>query len=292
MIEIAIKLARAGISVFPCEPARKTPSIRKWRDNSTTDIPTIERWWRVRANHLVAIDLHKAGLLVLDGDRHPDDDGVIYHDGVEALRDLFRAHGYGAKGNPVTWTAGGGVHVYFRSRRLGNGTGDLPSGIDVRGSGGCVIAPECVLPDGRKYRPADGHPSLVDASIPELPAWLAEIIKPPRPVLLSNPSRLSSSFGKRGERFAHSALNGMARDLRAMPANSGRNHALNRAAWRMGTMVNRGWIDRATVERGLLEAAASLVHDDGAPSVRATLTSGLNAGLHVAHPDLHDDERG
>jgi hypothetical protein len=233
----------------------------------------------------VAIDLHKAGLLVLDGDRHPDDDGVIHHDGVEALRDLFRAHGYSAKGNPVAWTAGGGVHVYFRSRGLGNGTGDLPAGIDVRGSGGYVIAPECVLPDGRKYRPAEGHPSLVDASIPDLPPWLAMIIKPP--VVLS-PFRPSRSFGKRGERFAHSALNGLARDLRAMPANSGRNHALNRAAWRMGTMVNRGWIDRATVERVLFDAAASLAHDDGAPSVRATLASGLNAGLHVAHPDLKD----
>jgi hypothetical protein len=51
-------------------------------------------------------------------------------------------------------------------------------------------------------------------------------------------------------------------------------------------MVNRGWIDRATVERVLFEAAASLAREDGPAAVRATIASGLNAGLHVAHPDL------
>jgi hypothetical protein len=286
MIEIAIQLARAGISVLPADPVTKAPSIKKWRDNSTTDISTVERWWRARTDHLVAIDLHKAGLLVLDGDRHPDADGVVHHDGVEALRGLLRAHGFSAKGNPVTWTAGGGVHVYFASRGLGNSTGNLPPGIDVRGSGGCVIAPGNVLPDGRTYRPADGFPSLVDGVIPELPAWLAKIIKPPRPAFVNPQFMPSRSLGKREQNFAHSALQGMARDLSAMPANSGRNQALNRAAWRMGTMVNRGWIDRSTVEHVLFGAASTLAREDGAAAVQATIASGFNAGLHVRHPDL------
>src|SRR5262245_3813598 len=135
-VDVALRLAAAGLHVFPVTPDnRKRPSVRgSWRENSTTDERTIAAWWRIRTGHLPAIDLGKAGLLVLDGDRHADEHGEIKHDGVDALRKIFREHGTPLKLNPVVWTPSGGVHVYFQCPTgFGNAEGDLPEGINVRG---------------------------------------------------------------------------------------------------------------------------------------------------------------
>jgi hypothetical protein len=286
---VALRNAEAGLHIFPCSPATKRPSIHSWRKNSTTDPATIENWWRSRANHLVGIDLHKAGLLVLDGDRHPDENGEIIHDGVDAIRNLLEANGSNAWSNPVVWTPGGGVHIYFRCAAggFGNAAGNLPDGIDVRGSGGYTIAPGCVLPDRRRYAPAERHPDLAASfrSIPELPGWLAEIIKP-KPIPATAAPIPTHQSGRRFENYAAAALNGKARRLAAMPAETGRNNALNLMAWQMGTMANRGWINRATVEQALFTAAQTLVRDTGPRKVRMTIASGFNAGLQHPHPDL------
>jgi hypothetical protein len=285
-LDTAIRSAKAGLHVFPCNPVGKRPSIVKWRDNSTTDIGIIESWWRIRANHLVAIDLHKAGLLAVDGDRHPDEDGEIVHDGVEALRNLFIEHRYGLKQHPVVRTPADGVHVYFRCPPgFGNREGNLPDGINIRGSGGYTIAPGCVRHDGH-YQPEKGHPDLLTSfgSIPELPPWLAEIISPPAP----SPIVVTRQSGKRFHCYAAAALTGKAKELAGMAPNTGRNNALNTMAWQMGTMANRGWIDRSTVEAALFAAAWSLAREDGARAVRQTIASGFNAGLAQSHPDLRD----
>jgi hypothetical protein len=80
----------------------------------------------------------------------------------------------------------------------------------------------------------------------------------------------------------------MANDLAAMGPQSGRNCALNRCAWRMGTMAARGWIEPAEIESALFQSAAAcrLVRDTGAHGVRTTIASGLNAGLAHPHRDL------
>jgi Bifunctional DNA primase/polymerase, N-terminal len=292
---IALRLARAGLDVFPCTPDRnKKPSVRgSWRENSTTDEKTIKTWWGARRTHLVAIDLHKAGLLVLDGDRHADEHGEILHDGIDALRALFRD--YSLKDHPVTMSAGGGVHVYsLAPPGFGNATGDLPPGIDVRGSGGYVVAPGCVRPDGRRYGSLEGHPDLVEAfiagTIPVLPTFVQEIIKPPRAAATPITITVQQRGGRRGECFAAAALNNIAREISAKPRESGRNNCLNGSAFRLGRMVARDWIDRSEVERVLFEAATScaLVKDTGAKSVRATIASGLNAGILKPHADLED----
>jgi hypothetical protein len=295
-VDVALRLARAGFHVFPCTPNKnKKPSVRgSWRENSTTDTKLIETWWRVRASHLVAIDLHKAQLLVIDGDRHADEDGVIHHDGVDALRNLFREHGTSLKANPIVWTPSGGIHVYCKCPPgFGNREGDLPEGINIRGSGGYAVAPGCVLPDGRRYAPADGQPDLIPAfqagTIPPLPDWFAALIKrADRPI--APPPRISRQRGKRFECYAATALDRMAQELSTKPAETGRNQALNLAAWKLGTMAARGWIDRGEVEYVLFQAATSchLVKDTGARSVRATIASGLDAGISHPHPDLRD----
>src|SRR5262245_10303497 len=80
--DLALLLAGADIEVFPCG-ADKKPKV-EWRNFSSCDIETIEHWWRRFPNALPGIDLAKAGLIVLDGDRHGGPDGRV------ALRDQLQ----------------------------------------------------------------------------------------------------------------------------------------------------------------------------------------------------------
>ena len=226
--------------------------------------------------------MEKSKLLALDGDQHPDEDGVIHHDGVQALRDLLRGHDM--KRNPITWSPRGGVHIYFEADGTRNSAGLLAPGVDVRGDGGMIIAPGSVLPDGREYLPADGSPLLWDTPrpLPRLPEHIAELLRPK--VIPFQPVAIRQRTGKRHESYADRVLDGICQQLAGMPEESGRNEYLKAQSFRMGTMICRGWIDRATVEQSLGAAARAA----RTPGWKATLTSGLNKGSLVPHSDLQD----
>jgi len=87
--------------------------------------------------------------------------------------------------------------------------------------------------------------------------------------------------------YAQAALEGSVEELTAAPAGT-RNIILYKKAFRLGTMIVRGWIHRGEAETELFAAAAAcqLVADDGEAATRATLNSGLNDGMKVPHPDL------
>ena len=67
-------------------------------------------------------------------------------------------------------------------------------------------------------------------------------------------------------------------------APGGRNHALNRCAFRLAQLVAGGELDRKLVVDRLVNASHrnGLIHDDGLKSVRATIVSGMGAGYR--HP--------
>ena len=67
-----------------------------------------------------------------------------------------------------------------------------------------------------------------------------------------------------------------------------RNDTLNKKAFRLGTMVARGWISRSEVETELFAAAAAngLNADDGEKATEQTIQSGLDNGEKHQHPDL------
>jgi hypothetical protein len=153
-----------------------------------------------------------------------------------------------------------------------------------------ITAPGNVRPDGKTYRSIASHPDLIAAvktgGIPPVPPWLMEIIRPPAPP--AEPIVVTYQRGRRFEHYASAALDRMTNELAAMRPQSGRNCALNRCAWRMGTTAARGWIEPAEIESALFQSAAAcrLVRDTGAHGVRTTIASGLNAGLAHPHRDL------
>ena len=285
-LAVALDLARAGFRVFPCGPDKQP--LCKWRIESTCDAERVAALFANGA--LPAIDLAGAGLIVIDADRHGGPDGVA------AFEALLAAHGLPA-GAPFVDTAGRGRHFIFRNdpvNPLGNARGALPKGVDVRGDGGYIIAPDATLPDGRGWRLAEGSPSLADAftdgAIPALPQWILDLIQA-RPDHALTPSTARASFssdaGPRERAFAEKALAENCAELAAI-GQGGRNQALNGIAFRLGRMVARGWLGEAEVSAVLEDAcrANGLWKEDGPRAVRATIASGMSGGFAKPHEDL------
>ena len=80
--------------------------------------------------------------------------------------------------------------------------------------------------------------------------------------------------------YYRSALKDECAALAAMPPNSGRNNALNAAAFNLFQLVAGGGLDENMVRDRLFAAAEAcgLVGEDGEASVRATIESGAKAG--------------
>src|SRR5262245_2605155 len=102
--------------------------------------------------------------------------------------------------------------------------------------------------------------------------------------------------------YGRTALRDECEKLAAMPKDSGRNNALNTAAFSLSQLVAGGELQEADVVNHLFAAAekCGLVAEDGAASVRATIASGAKAGREQprcpnqveqkAEPDQGDDE--
>lgn len=295
----ALDYADAGVPIFPVAQS-KQPLIRDWEKAATTDGETIARWWRQHPSALAGLPVGRANSVAIDADRHNPE-----HDGVDALLALL-GDDLLALGAPIVETAGGGLHLFFRQpdgERLRNARGALPQGIDVRGDGGFVVAAGSVRSDGTAWRADPDSPDLIESikrcALPQLPEALLRLIRtkperpePPRQRADDRPRTNGSDISDREHAFARVALDACAAELASAGA-GGRNQALNAASFRMGRQIAAGRIGRAEVERQLETAAQAcgLVKDDGWPSVRATIRSGIEGGMKTPADPLADRER-
>ena len=130
-LKIALDHAAAEIAVFPVIVVqgpdgrwKKRPAIKGWRDAATTDPDRIREWWSQFSKAVPGIELGRAGLVVIDADRHNPKE-----DGVQAFAGLRAEHQESP--HPETRTAGGGEHHVYRQpvgRAFGNKEGNLPEG--------------------------------------------------------------------------------------------------------------------------------------------------------------------
>lgn len=309
-------LASAGVSVFPAAVSfnprtgrwDKSPHIVGWKHGASTDAEQIERWWLLYPWACPGIPLGAVGLIAVDCDRHGGPDGIA------TLNKLAAAHG-GLPSTPITRTAGDGLHVVFRQRdgeALGNREGSFAGrGINIRGDGGWIVGPGAMRRDGRQWLSEEAQPSLVDAfrsgGIATLPDWIADVI------LARSEKRADAEDGTRhsddgvgtDEPIARQSLFRSAREAAYARAASAmeaekvatslpgeRNNTLNSAAFVLGTMVARDWIDEEEVWHALLDAAqrCGLTADDGLASVEATIRSGLSGGKKHPREDLGDPQ--
>jgi Bifunctional DNA primase/polymerase, N-terminal/AAA domain len=295
-LDVALRHAAVGLPVLPVKVFqdtkgrwKKKPEIRGWQERASTEPDVIRQWWSEFPHAIPGIELGRSGLLVIDADRHEAES-----DGVSAFAGLRSNNGDDLP-HPQTYTAGAGEHHYYRQpagQHLGNGEGNLPQGINVRGSGGFVVAPGSVRTDGAVWETVPAAPELTNAfregSIPELPNWLIRILGPDhRPSSPLTGQQPTSSHQDREREYAIAALKACVAELEQTHPGS-RNNRLNAIAYRLGRMVGREWLERHLIVSQLLAASETnrLVNDDGADSVRDTIESGLNAGIAHPHEDL------
>ncbi len=163
--QAAMDYLSRGWSVIPVQERAKRPAIA-WKAFQTECVSeeTLHEWFRRSPNYNVAIVTGKlSGIVVLDVDPK--------HGGNKSLREL--EHEHGALPRTVqSVTGGGGRHYYFAhpGGEVRNRAGILP-GIDLRGDGGCIVAPPSVHPSGRRYRWAQGR-APGETSLARLPDWL------------------------------------------------------------------------------------------------------------------------
>ena len=162
-----IYASRYGFAVFPLAPRSKIPLIAGGHGclDATLDSHQIERWWRAEPEANVGIALGVVSdAFALDVD--PRSGGDL------TLDDLLAEH----EPLPPTieaLTGGGGRHLFFRMEpTLTDATwSPLGPGVDVKGSGGYVVAPPSIHPSGRVYAwEASAHPNNI--AIATSPAWL------------------------------------------------------------------------------------------------------------------------
>jgi Bifunctional DNA primase/polymerase, N-terminal len=109
-----------------------------WQEKASTQEEQIRQWWDSYPAALPAIVVGCAGLVVIDCDRHPGG-----NDGIKAFNELVTANGGNLANVPMTRTARGGAHLFFKQptgEPLGKWARRV-TGVDVRGMGGSVSAP-------------------------------------------------------------------------------------------------------------------------------------------------------
>jgi hypothetical protein len=154
-----------GWSVIPIEHRGKRPLIA-WLELqsrlATTD--EVDTWLQRWPDANIGIVTGRISrLVVLDVDAG--------HGGAESLAQLEIEHGP-LPHTVESLTGGGGRHLYFShpGEPVANRVGLRP-GIDLRGDGGCVVAPPSVHPNGLRYAWAAGC-SPDEALLAPLPSWL------------------------------------------------------------------------------------------------------------------------
>lgn len=145
----ALKYALAfGWLVFPVVPQGKKPATATGFKEATRDPVIISQWWDNNPNYNIGIATGKgsSGFFVIDLDED-ESKGIS---GENELEKYINSHGALPK-TVISQTPRGGKHILFTSSTdVRCKTGVLP-GVDLRGSGGYIVAPPSVV-NGKEYR--------------------------------------------------------------------------------------------------------------------------------------------
>lgn len=144
ILNAALEYASRGWSVIPI--SREKRPLIKWREatrEELTNKDNIKKWWNQypTANVAIVTGERSGGLVVIDLD--VDDDKGI--DGRESLEKWCDDNDlYPIESCATVATGRGGQHLYFQSDfPYHNHVGCL-EGVDIRGEGGCIIAPPSI----------------------------------------------------------------------------------------------------------------------------------------------------
>lgn len=144
ILKAALEYASRGWSVIPVSKS-KNPLI-KWKTatrDELTNPDNIRKWWEKfpAANVAIVTGERSGGLVVIDLD--VDEEKGI--NGADSLRDWCEKNDmYPIESSATVYTGRGGHHLYFRSPYTYHNQVGCLDGVDIRGEGGCIVAPPSV----------------------------------------------------------------------------------------------------------------------------------------------------
>lgn len=148
--QAALGYVKEGLAVFPLKPRSKEPfeGSHGFKDASKRESDII-RWWTNEpdANIGIATGAVSGGVFVVD-----IDDGHNDVSGSESL-EAWEAENGELPETRESVTGTGGRHLFYRCPpgvAVKSGTGIIPS-VDLRGTGGYVVAPPSTHPNGNMY---------------------------------------------------------------------------------------------------------------------------------------------
>jgi len=160
-LDAALYYLSIGMHPIPIEPNGKIPLI-KWRKYQKVQ-PTeeeVREWFEGRPDvNIGLITGTPSGLLVID---------------IDEGHAPWPPKGQELNSKYVVETPGGGLHAHYRNvEGIHNSASKLARGIDVRGKGGCIVAPPSVI-NGIPYKIKEG--SLEEALKTDPPRWLVDAL--------------------------------------------------------------------------------------------------------------------
>jgi hypothetical protein len=164
--EQVVWLASRGFCIFPVTPRAKKPPLVAWTREATSDVYQIEQWLRKfpDCNWGIATG-GVSNIFVLDID------GA---EGLQSFVDLCADAGADWKliAETLGVKTGKGSHLYFKHETpIRNSASKLAVGLDIRSTGGYVIAPPSVHENDELYFWLGGDEKKPVASAPD---WLVE----------------------------------------------------------------------------------------------------------------------
>jgi putative DNA primase/helicase len=185
-----------GWPVLPLRPRSRIPATEHGFKDASLDETTIRKWYVALPHCNVGIATgRESGILVLDVDPA--------HGGDESLATLV-----GTEPEPATITVhsgGGGRHLYFSlpEGEILSRVGIRP-GLDIRSSGGYIVAPPSVHASGVNYE-FEPNRSPAEIGLSSVPDWLLDTLAEthPHPAGGSLPVRTATGKVGQGRRNDH-----------------------------------------------------------------------------------------
>lgn len=167
-LDSALELAANGYRVFPLIPNGKTPWIKNFTEEATTDVEKIKDWWIepiMEFEKDFNIGIATSGyddyqLIAIDVDDKNGKEGSKELEKIDLIHEVPSTF--------VQITASGGKHLIYKTPvAVKQGADVLAKGLDIRSKGGYVVGIGSMI-DGRPYHGPITLPS-------EAPQWLIDI---------------------------------------------------------------------------------------------------------------------
>ena len=259
-LDACFEFTSLGWLVFPCAPGKKEPAVPKREGgrgclDATDDEDVIADWARRYPNANVGVACgEKSGILVVDIDPKSG--------GMDSIAEQRRG-GLCLPPTVSVRTPSGGWHLYYTwVAGPQNSKSKLGKGIDIRTTGGYVVAPPSQLDGGRIYR---WHTAPLGSNLPRLPSWAIQKLKP----------REETPF-YREERREPGDIEALVKFMENAPGGE-RNAILHWCSMRAGEAVIRGELGEQQAFEDMVQAGCrvGLDRDEAGKTARSGVKRGM-----------------